>query len=105
MEYKNLIFEVNEYGVAIIRLNRPETLNAFNKELVIECIDVFHKVNKDNSIRVIVLTGSKGAFCAGGDINWLLASKEPLQKKEIMDYTTQMVLTIDKVKKTNYWVC
>ncbi|GAB6888787.1 2-(1,2-epoxy-1,2-dihydrophenyl)acetyl-CoA isomerase PaaG [Desulfothermus okinawensis JCM 13304] len=99
MEYKNLIFEVNEYGVAIIRLNRPETLNAFNKELVIECIDVFHKVNKDNSIRVIVLTGSKGAFCAGGDINWLLASKEPLQKKEIMDYTTQMVLTIDKVKK------
>jgi len=99
MEYKNLIFEVKEDSIGIVRFNRPDRLNAINKELLIECIDLFEKVNREDSVRVIVLTGSDGAFCAGGDINWLLASKEPIQKKEIMDYTNHMVLSMDKVKK------
>jgi len=99
MDYKNLIFEVNEKGVGVVRLNRPETLNAFNKEMVSECADLFETVNRDDGVRVIVLTGSKGAFSAGGDINWLLASKEPFQKKEIMDYTNHMILAMEKVKK------
>ncbi len=99
MEYKNLIFEKNDDGIGIIRLNRPKRLNAFDKNLVIECIDIFEKINRDNSIRVLVITGSKGAFCAGGDINWLMESKDVLKKKEIMDYTNEMVISFDKIKK------
>ncbi len=99
MDYKNLLFEVNEFGIGILTLNRPDKLNAFNKELVVECIDVMERVNKDKNIRVLVVTGAKGAFSAGGDITWLLESKETLQKKEIMDYTNEMVMCFDKVKK------
>lgn len=99
MEYKTIIFEVNEFGVAVIKLNRPDFLNAFNKDMVLECIDALDKVNRDRNIRVLVLTGTKNAFCAGGDINWLMESKETLQKKEIMDLTNQMVLGFEKLKK------
>ncbi len=99
MNYKTIIFDINEFGVAVIRLNRPDYLNAFNKDMVLECIDALAKVNRDKNIRVLVLTGSKNAFCAGGDINWLKESKEVLQKKEIMDLTNQMVLGFEKLKK------
>jgi len=99
MNYKTIIFDVNEFEVAVIKLNRPEILNAINKDMLLECIDALDKVNRDKNIRVLVLTGSQNAFCAGADINWLMESKEVLQKKEIMDLANQMVLGFESLKK------
>ncbi len=69
MQYKNVIVETSS-KIATVTINRPDKLNALNKETIQELHDVFSKLNKDNDVRVIVLTGSgEKAFVAGADIS------------------------------------
>ena len=69
MQYKNVIVETSS-KIATVTINRPDKLNALNKETIQELHDVFSKLNKDNGVRVIVLTGSgEKAFVAGADIS------------------------------------
>lgn len=58
-----------EKGVMTITLNRPEFMNAFTVEMANELVDVFTKVNGDDDVRVIVVTGAGKAFCAGMDLS------------------------------------
>lgn len=55
-------------GVALIRLNRPESLNALNRALVAELTETLVALDADEGIRAIVLTGNERAFAAGADI-------------------------------------
>jgi len=57
--------------VARISLNRPEVHNAFNSTMIRELADAFEKAQKDESVRVVVLTGQGESFCAGADLNWM----------------------------------
>lgn len=57
-----------EQGVATISLNRPEVYNALNDEITYELQDAFKAVAKDESVRVVVLTGEGKAFCSGQDL-------------------------------------
>lgn len=65
--YQFLKFEQTD-GVVKLTLNRPEVYNAFNDELTFELQDAIKKISKDNSIRVIVITGEGKAFCSGQDL-------------------------------------
>ena len=60
-----------ESGILQIILNRPDQLNALNKEVLEKLSSVFHEVKKDNAIRAILLSGEGKAFCAGADIKEL----------------------------------
>lgn len=64
-----------EDRVAWVALNRPEVRNAFNEVMIAELIQVLDRVEKDDSVRVLVLTGSGKAFCAGADLNWMKKMK------------------------------
>lgn len=55
-------------GVALITLDRPDSLNAMNAALVADLHDAFASLQHDRSCRVIVLTGAGRAFCAGLDL-------------------------------------
>ena len=57
-----------EKGVMTVTLNRPEFMNAFTVEMANELVDVFTRVNGDDDVRVIVVTGAGKAFCAGMDL-------------------------------------
>ncbi len=67
MAYETLIVEVSE-GVALIRLNRPQALNALNAQLLAELSAAMTAMDADPAVRAIVLTGSEKAFAAGADI-------------------------------------
>jgi enoyl-CoA hydratase len=68
MEFKNVIYEKSE-GIATITLNRPEALNAFNKEVTDEVLRAVEDAKADENVRVVVLTGAgEKAFSAGADI-------------------------------------
>ncbi len=58
-----------EDGVAIIRLNRPDTLNAISTALREDLRDSVQQVNGDDSVRVVILTGNGRSFCAGIDLS------------------------------------
>ncbi len=64
-----------EDQVAWVALNRPEVRNAFNEVMIAELIQVLDRVEKDDSVRVLVLTGKGKAFCAGADLNWMKKMK------------------------------
>jgi len=66
--FKNLLFEEKE-KIAIITINRPEKLNALNKETVSELFDLFKDIQGKKEIRAVIITGAgEKAFVAGADI-------------------------------------
>ena len=67
MAYKTIIVEAEDH-VALIRLNRPDALNALNAELLDELDQAIDEAASNEKIRCIVLTGSEKAFAAGADI-------------------------------------
>jgi len=54
--------------VALVTLNRPDSLNAFNAALRRDLLQAVLEVNADDSVRVVVLAGAGRAFCAGADL-------------------------------------
>ncbi|ODT85154.1 enoyl-CoA hydratase [Phenylobacterium sp. SCN 70-31] len=68
MAYETLIVETPSAGVTLIRLNRPEALNALNSQLLGELGQALDAAEADESVRCVVLTGSDRAFAAGADI-------------------------------------
>ena len=68
MSYETLIVETPSAGVTLIRLNRPEALNALNSQLLGELATALDIAEADESVHCLVLTGSDRAFAAGADI-------------------------------------
>ncbi|MEE4237013.1 MAG: enoyl-CoA hydratase [Anderseniella sp.] len=77
MSYNNIIVETRD-AVGLIRLNRPDALNALNSALITELNEALDMFEQDASIGCIVLTGSEKAFAAGADI-------KEMQSKSYMD--------------------
>lgn len=68
MEYTQIRYEVHD-RVATITLHRPEQLNAFTNTMMREVIDAFDRVDADDDVRAVVVTGSGRGFCAGADLS------------------------------------
>src|SRR5512141_2930034 len=68
MAYATLIVETPADGVTLIRLNRPEALNALNDQLMDEMTGALNAAEADDGVRCVVITGSDRAFAAGADI-------------------------------------
>jgi 2-(1,2-epoxy-1,2-dihydrophenyl)acetyl-CoA isomerase len=64
-------------GVATLRLNRPQTLNAMNDPLMSGITGAVQQVVDDESIRVLVVTGEGRGFCAGADLAAMASGPEP----------------------------
>ncbi|HSD63055.1 MAG TPA: enoyl-CoA hydratase-related protein [Ignavibacteriaceae bacterium] len=71
MSFQNLLIEIKGQ-LAIVKINRPDKLNALNNDILKELNEVFTGFKTDDSIKVIILTGSgEKAFVAGADISEL----------------------------------
>jgi enoyl-CoA hydratase len=83
LTYKNILTET-EAQIGIVKLNRPQVLNALSHELMDELVKALEEFDLDDDIRVIILTGSERAFAAGADI------------KEMADETTVGIMLKDR---------
>lgn len=63
-----LVLEERSNGIAVLRLNRPDKLNALNLELGRALVHALLRAAEDKTVRAIVITGEGRAFCAGGDL-------------------------------------
>lgn len=70
-KYEHLYVNIDKRGLATVVLNRPEVCNAFNHRTVMEIKHLFKTLNYDDKVKVVVLQGSGGTFCAGADLNWM----------------------------------
>lgn len=70
MSYEQILFEVDDVGVALITINRPEAMNAWNAKVETEMVAAMKRCAQDDRIRAVVLTGAGDrAFCAGADLS------------------------------------
>jgi enoyl-CoA hydratase len=68
VKYENIIVEVKD-RVATLTLNRPAKMNALSDGLLIDMQNALDAIERDRSIRVLILTGAGRAFCAGFDLS------------------------------------
>jgi enoyl-CoA hydratase len=81
MGYENLLYDVKDQ-IARITFNRPNVLNALNRKTVEEFGDCLDAARRDDSVRVLIITGAgEKAFVAGADINEL-AKRTPIDGKD-----------------------
>jgi len=66
--YKTIQFEKKEQA-AVLTLDRPQKLNAFNLRMLEEMLDAIKYVNANDDIEFLIITGSGKAFCAGADLS------------------------------------
>jgi 2-(1,2-epoxy-1,2-dihydrophenyl)acetyl-CoA isomerase len=71
---EDLLAEIDD-GVAVITMNRPDRRNAFSQAMVSALGAVLAQVETDEAVGCVVLTGARGAFCAGGDVKGMAAPR------------------------------
>lgn len=89
-----IVTEQFQPGIALIQLNRPKELNALNPHLMGEVRDALLHLDKNENVKVIIITGNEQAFAAGADIKQM-ADKSAIDM-QIMDQFS----TWDQIRKT-----
>ena len=98
MSYTNLLVSDAE-GIRTITINRPDKLNALNRDTVTELRAAFDQAATDPRVRVVVLAGSgPKAFVAGADISEL-AKLSPVEALEFSRYGQELMLRIERYGK------
>jgi enoyl-CoA hydratase/carnithine racemase len=102
VDYKNWLIE-REEGIFWFRLNRLDKKNAFSTEMILELENILDKIEKDDSIRVAVLsTTSDKVFCAGADMKMFLDvySGDPFENGKQMSIDSQRIFArLEQLKK------
>ena len=70
------VLEKREGNIATLILNRPERMNALNKDLAVGLNEALGRLEADQEIDVVVIAGAGRAFCAGGDLGVIGAGRE-----------------------------
>ena len=85
--------------IAIIKINRPEVLNALNKEVMEELSAAIDIVSTDDNIKVLIITGAgKKSFCAGADIRYV-ANIDPIEAERYATFIHNLLNKIENLEK------
>lgn len=76
-----------DQGVAIIRFNRPDTLNALTFDTYHELVRATAELAQDDAVRCVVLTGQGRGFCSGGDVHGIIASLQEMDTQGLLRFT------------------
>ena len=71
MNYETIRIDMDERGVATLKLNQPDKHNAMSAMMIGELTKAANELGRDEKVRVVVLTGEGKSFCAGGDLGWM----------------------------------
>ena len=93
-----VLFE-NKDGVATITLNRPEKLNAFNREMALLLQEKLDICKSDKSVRCVVITGTGKAFSAGQDLEEVAAPDGPGIQRILSEHLNPIITKIRELKK------
>jgi len=94
-----LVTTTKSDGICIIKINRPEKLNAMNGDVAKELISIFEKTGTDDSVKVIILTGEGDrAFSAGADIEYM-SKISPDESVEYAKLGQLLTATVENVRQ------
>jgi 3-hydroxypropionyl-coenzyme A dehydratase len=85
--------------IAILRINRPEALNAMNLDVISELSKMIDILAADHSVRAIIITGAgERSFCAGADISYMV-NIDPMQAERYASSAQDVINKIDQLEK------
>jgi 3-hydroxypropionyl-coenzyme A dehydratase len=85
--------------IAILRINRPEALNAMNVDVISELSKMLDILAADGSIKAVVITGAgERSFCAGADISYMV-NIDPMQAERYATSAQDVINKIDRLEK------
>lgn len=102
--FKTILCETID-KVGLIRLNRPQALNALNNTLLRELMDALHVFDQDPAIGAMVITGNEKAFAAGADIKEMAdaSAVEMLQRDNISQFDRLMTIKKPVIAAVSGW--
>ncbi|GFZ11481.1 enoyl-CoA hydratase/isomerase A [Actinidia rufa] len=93
---ENLILVTREpEGIAHVTINRPKSLNSLTKPMMTDLARAFRSLDADDSVRVVVLSGSGRSFCSGVD----LTAAEDVFKGDVKDKESDPVVQMERCRK------
>ena len=92
---EHFLWELDDEGVAVITLNRPERKNPLTFESYAELRDTFRSLVSNKEVKAVVITGAGENFCSGGDVHEIIG---PLTKMDMQDLLKFTRMTGDLVK-------
>lgn len=94
-------FNIDQRGIATITLDRIEVHNAFDDTLIRELQNLLERINKDNSIRVVILAAIGKSFSAGADLNWMQRMVNYTYEENLQDAAmlSQLMQTLKFLEK------
>lgn len=96
LSHEKLILVTREpNGIATVTINRPDSLNSLTRPMMVDLAHAFKSLDRDDSVRVIILTGSGRSFCSGVD----LTSAEDVFKGDVKDAETDTVVQMERCRK------
>lgn len=103
----DVLFEKQPNGVALITLNRPDSLNAMGGQLMPLLAAHLADCASDESVRCVVLTGAGRAFCAGGDVKGMAAGRDALlgaddERSRAANFARGVETLRDSQRRTSY---
>jgi enoyl-CoA hydratase/carnithine racemase len=93
----NPLLRSDAHGVATLTLNRPQQYNALSEELLAAGIAALEAIERDESVRVVVIAGSGPAFCAGHDLKQMRANPSQDYYRKLFAQCSRMMLTIARI--------
>jgi 2-(1,2-epoxy-1,2-dihydrophenyl)acetyl-CoA isomerase len=96
--YNTLLHSV-ENGICSITLNRPDVFNSFNEEMSADFIDALKKASKDETVRVVVISGTGKAFCSGQDLKDAKNSDQRSLSDSVVRRYNPKILTMREMAK------
>lgn len=95
----NFILSEHKNGVAIIRLNRPDKFNAFNREMSLQLHKALDAAAADESVRAIYFTGEGKGFCAGQDLSEAIDPNGPSLKQIVTEHYNPIITRLRSIEK------
>ena len=97
MPYASFDYDVTD-GIATIRLNDPERLNALTFETYAELERAFAAMAADEGVKVVVLTGAGKGFCSGGSVHGIIAKLLDMSAEEQLSFTTLTCAVVQNMR-------
>jgi enoyl-CoA hydratase/carnithine racemase len=94
----SFLYQVSSNGVATIKLNRPERLNALTFQVYTELTDTFAALRGESDVRVVVITGEGRAFCSGGDVHDIIGELLSRDMEGLLEFTRMTCELVENIR-------
>jgi enoyl-CoA hydratase/carnithine racemase len=97
-EWEHFEFDL-QHGVAAVRFNRPERLNALTFEAYADLRDLLAELPHREEARVLVITGTGRGFCSGGDVEEIIGALQKMDARDLLEFTRMTGSVVQRMRE------